>query len=142
MVGREKQDVAMILLEPDGYYTFLGVSKPTTTVAIEGKEPSTDASSIDEETIKKNYRKWSLKFHPDKGGDAEAFRLLNRAQKVLMNPKLRQQYNILGIDLDDDEEHHNEDKDGKEISSSQSIVQEIASNVLTGVIQVGVRTRK
>jgi len=99
--------------------------------------------------VKKNYRKLSLRHHPDKGGDVDTFRVLNRAQKVLTNPKLRQQYDILGIDLDDDEEeqhHANEDEQGADDKGQQStqggIIQEIAGNVLTGVIQVGVRTCK
>ena len=120
------------LLAPDGYYTYLKIPK---------------ADVIEEDQVKKNYRKLSLKHHPDKrGGDAETFRVLNRAQKVLMQPKLKQQYDILGLDLDDDEEHHkhddDEDDDGRvETSTTQGIVHEIASMALTNVLQLGVRTR-
>lgn len=169
----DSDDSALIeLLAPDGYYRYLGVTKPMAgAVPASAAEPSgneakkaasssssgstagnKNAATIDEDAIKKNYRKLSLKHHPDKaGGDADTFRVLNRAQRVLMNPKLRQQYDILGIDLDDDDEDHHqnsgnnnspEDGDGKETSSSQGIVQEIASTVLSGVIQLGVRTRK
>lgn len=148
----------MELLSPDGYYTYLGVPKPppsTTTSQLSSLSPSSTqlpSSKIDEDVVKKNYRKLSLRHHPDKaGGDVDTFRVLNRAQKVLTNPKLRQQYDILGIDLDDDEEeqhanddgehHQHHDTDEKEKQTVQgSIIQEIASNVLTGVIQVGVRT--
>jgi len=152
------------LLAPDGYYTYLGVKKPAPSSASDPlSTPSSsssaaaaaaDDSSIDADAVKKNYRKLSLKHHPDRGGDADTFRMLNRAQKVLTNPKLRQQYDILGIDLDDDEVemHHDDDghggsaagEDGKgeQPSSTQGIVQEIASTVLTGVIQLGVRTCK
>lgn len=84
-----------------------------------------------------------MKHHPDRnGGDAETFRILNRAQLVLTTPKLRQQYDILGIDLDDD----GEDKDGENMdgtagpTTSQGIVHEIASMALTSVLQMGVRT--
>jgi len=132
------------LLAPDGYYTYLGVAKPSTPAAVNGEKTAVDGV-LDEEAVKKNYRKLSLRHHPDKGGDADTFRLLNRAQKVLMDPKLRKQYDILGIDLDDDDEHHHHDENddaSKETSSSQGIVQEIAGAVLTGVIQFGVRTRK
>jgi curved DNA-binding protein CbpA len=141
-MSNSDSDSALIeLLAPDGYYTYLGVTKPLGSA--DGKEPS----AIDEDVIKKNYRKLSLKHHPDKGGDADTFHVLNRAQRVLMNPKLRKQYDILGIDLDDDDVHNHEnstaaeDDDGKETSSSQGIVQEIAGTVLAGVIQLGVRTR-
>lgn len=136
-------DSALIeLLAPDGYFRYLGVPKPMNSATSDAKVA---AASIDEDAVKKNYRKLSLKHHPDKGGSADTFRVLNRAQRVLLDPKLRQQYDILGIDLDDDDEDNSsnvaEDEDGKESSSSQGIVQEIASNVLAGVIQVAVRTR-
>jgi curved DNA-binding protein CbpA len=125
-------EAMMQLLAPDGYYVYLGIPK--------GPE-------VDEEVIKKNYRKLSLKHHPDKrGGDADTFRLLNRAQKVLAAPKLRQQYDILGLDLDDDDENANTtsdsaDDDQDQQTTSQGIVQEIASMALTTVLQMGVRTR-
>ena len=104
------------------------------------------------------YRKLSLKHHPDKsGGNVDTFRLLNRAQRVLMDTTLRKQYDLLGIDLDDDDEnvmdHSHEttttsndsskdDKDhhGTSSSSPQGVLQEIASNILAGVLQLGVRT--
>lgn len=87
------------------------------------------------------------KHHPDKpGGDVETFRTLKRAQTVLSNPKLRQQYDILGLDLDDDEVEQsgasagNEDGGAESQTSSQTIVQDIASAALTAVLQFGVRT--
>lgn len=123
---------AMItLLSPDGYYLYLGIPK--------------SEGGVDPDVIKKNYRKLSLKHHPDRnGGDAETFRMLNRAQKVLMSPKLRQQYDILGLDLDDDDDENaanggDESKD-EEQTTSQGIVHEIASMALTSVLQMGVRT--
>jgi DnaJ domain len=156
-------DAALLeLLAPDGYYQYLGVSKPAVAVAASTAPPSSHSkddpgatgtsasgSSIDEDLVKKNYRKLSLKHHPDKGGNADTFRLLNRAQRVLLDPKLRKQYDIVGIDLDDDDLHQgdNTDNDSDDPnkdasqSSSQGIVQEIASNVLAGVLQLGVRTR-
>lgn len=115
----------MQLLAPDGYYIYLGITKSET---------------LDDDLIKKNYRKLSLKHHPDRsGGDSETFRMLNRAQTVLTNSKLRQQYDILGLDLDDDD---NEDKkdDPDQPTTSQGIVHEIASMALTSVLQMGVRT--
>ena len=91
---------------------------------------------------------YSTKHHPDKpGGDVDTFRTLKRAQTVLSNPKLRQQYDILGLDLDDDEVEQNnasgaEDEDGgaEAQATSQGIVQDIASMALTTVLQLGVRT--
>jgi hypothetical protein len=154
------------LLSPDGYYTYLGISKPgsqgpATDTSSNGSGSSSGSSNsnaehkpltgssvpgIDEDAVKKNYRKLSLKHHPDKPkGDADTFRVLNRAQRVLMNPKLRQQYDILGIDLDDDEmEHDTDDADEKgddAPSTAQGIVHEIAGMALTSIIQLGVRTR-
>ena len=173
IASSDSESALIELLAPDGYYRYLGVTKPlvgpVSAAEPSGKEANTASSSsssstagnnnaaatvtaIDEDAIKKNYRKLSLRHHPDKsGGDADTFRVLNRAQRVLLNPKLRKQYDILGIDLDDDDEDHHqsssnndspEDDDGKETSSSQGIVQEIASTVLAGVIQLAVRTCK
>lgn len=90
----------------------------------------------------------STKHHPDKpGGDVDTFRTLKRAQTVLSNLKLRQQYDILGLDLDDDEVEQNNsggadgDNAAEAQTTSQGIVQDIASAALTAVLQVGVRTR-
>jgi curved DNA-binding protein CbpA len=132
-------EAMMIMLAPDGYYTYLGVKKETS---------SDNTSGPDIDLIKKNYRKLSIKHHPDKPqGDVETFRLLKRAQTVLSSPKLRQQYDILGLDLDDDEEEHNIDSstntdDGgpEPQTTSQGIVHEIASMALTAVLQFAVRT--
>ena len=89
---------------------------------------------------------FSTKHHPDKpGGDVDTFRTLKRAQTVLSNPKLRQQYDILGLDLDDDEVEQNnssgdnEDDAGAQ-TTTQGIIQDIASAALTTVLQFGVRT--
>lgn len=113
-----------ILLSPDGYYEYLGIPKPTSAemdaflgskFTNNNTEASTAAaSSIDLEKVKKNYRRLSLKHHPDrKSGNAEAFRMLNRAKVVLSNSKLRREYDLLGLDLDDDAEdddHEHEDE--------------------------------
>jgi len=166
----------MILWSPDGYYTYLGIPKPnsasaTNTTTTASNNDNNDGIDIDR--IKKSYRKLSLKHHPDRsGGDADTFRVLNRAQKVLTNPKLRQQYDILGIDLDDDENQNDDDNGGggdnntspsddSEVdgdgpsksrssssgstnnnSASQGIVNEMAQMALTAVLQMGVRTCK
>ena len=124
----------MELMAPDGYYRYLGIPKRE--------------MGVDEDVIKKNYRKLSLKHHPDRpNGDAGTFRMLNRAQKVLTSPKLREQYDILGIDLDDDDDDENrtggnatDGGDDQEQTTSQGIVHEIASMALTTVLQMGVRT--
>ncbi len=50
-------------------------------------------ASIDE--IKKNYRKLSLEFHPDRpNGNAEKFKQINEAYEILSNPQTRQQYDM------------------------------------------------
>jgi len=67
---------------------------------------------IDEDRVRKNYRKLSRRHHPDRpGGDADTFRLLHRAKRVLLDPKLRRQYDILGVDLDDEDEDVADDDD-------------------------------
>jgi hypothetical protein len=157
------------LLAPDGYYTYLGIDKPVAARPLNSDgDPSTEndnsssstPSGIDEEQIKKNYRKLSLRHHPDRPtGDADTFRVLNRAQKVLLNPKLRQQYDLLGMDLDDDEEETDSEhptnparntsdvvEDGEEGNSSSgsssmdNVMSQIAAATLATIFQVMVRT--
>lgn len=153
-VSDAPSDALMELLAPDGYYTYLGVPK-NSVATTEKKDDSAEerasltaggapVSSVDEDLVKKNYRKLSLKHHPDRPrGDVETFRVLNRAHRVLMDPKLRKQYDILGIDLDDDDEEHpdkTENEEGEAPSTAQGIVQEIAGMALATIIQVAVRT--
>lgn len=60
----------------ESYYKILNVS---------------ENASVEE--IKKNYRKLSLEFHPDRpNGNAEKFKQINEAYEVLSNPQSRQQY--------------------------------------------------
>ena len=160
------------LMSPDGYYKYLDVPKVESSASTTTRVPTPSSTlnnnnkdqeplvSIDVDRIKKNYRKLSRKHHPDRpGGNANTFRLLNRAQRVLLNPKLRQQYDILGIDLDEDddnegdEDYHIDDDDDEHDDSgkakkqrqekpttAQGIVQEIASMALMTMMQLGVRT--
>ena len=132
-------EALMTLLAPDGYYVYLKVEKPAAD------------KEIDEELVKKNYRKLSLKHHPDRrGGDEETFRALNRAQRVLLHAKLRQQYDLIGLDLEEDEDHHDHDDqhpadDEKKDENAppptpDTIVSHMASAALAGVLQAVVRT--
>ena len=130
---------AMIqLMAPDGYYKYLGVDKSVATASAD------EAPQIDLDKVKKSYRKLSLKHHPDKpSGDVDTFRLLNRAHRVLTDPKLRQQYDVLGLDLADeqvDEQHQEDDEKPQEATTAQTIITEIAGYVLTFVVQLLVRT--
>ncbi len=63
----------------ENYYEILGVSK--------------DAS---QEEIKKAYRKKAHKHHPDKGGDEEKFKKINRAYQVLSDKEKRERYDRFG----------------------------------------------
>lgn len=147
---------AMIeLISPDGYYTFLGIPKPTaadialtagdvSSSFLPSKEDENKNGGIDEADIKKKFRKLSLKHHPDKGGNADTFRMLNRAQKVLKDPKLRKQYDILGLDLDDEEDAASlhtagNDEDGEE-AASQGIVHEVATMLMAALMHLGIKT--
>lgn len=132
-------EAMMQLMAPDGYYVYLNIEKP-----------SSDKEEIDEVLLKKNYRKLSLKHHPDRrGGDEETFRALNRAHRVLLHTKLRQQYDLIGIDLEEDEDHHDHDEDKHEDdkkdenvppATPDTIVSHMASAALAGVLQAVVRT--
>jgi hypothetical protein len=143
------------LLSPDGYYTYLNIPKPDLPIGPKypGAEPEDNA--VDTDLLKKNYRKLSLKHHPDrKGGDPETFRVLNRAKIVLSSPKLRREYDLVGLDLDDAEEegehHHDVDADGEDKKKQQNsggsgtktetVMGHLASATLAGILQMVVRT--
>ena len=54
------------------------------------------SDSID--TVRKNYRKLALKYHPDKNPDGEEnFKKIAEAYEVLSDPKRRKQYDKTGI---------------------------------------------
>lgn len=63
----------------DDYYGILGVSKTASP-----------------EEIKKAFRKKAHELHPDKGGDAAAFKKVNEAYQALSDPQKRQQYDTYG----------------------------------------------
>ena len=44
--------------------------------------------------IKSHYRKYAKKYHPDKGGDEEQFKLIQEAYETLMDPIKRHEYDI------------------------------------------------
>jgi DnaJ-class molecular chaperone len=50
------------------------------------------------EEIKKSYKKLALKYHPDRGGDAEKFKLINRAYETLSDPEKKSRYDQFGTD--------------------------------------------
>jgi len=168
------EEALQILLSPDGYYKYLQITKPTpdamglkyqAAMSAGGGDISdnTKGSEIDLDQVKKNYRRLSLKHHPDrKTGDAECFRMLNRAKIVLSNNKLRREYDLVGLDLDDDvddPDHHQEEgasstsgtkengenskeeeKDGGSSSKTETVMGHLASATLAAVLQVVVRT--
>ncbi len=57
------------------FYQILGLSQDATT-----------------DQIYEQYLRLSLKYHPDKGGDTEKYRLVNLAYKVLKDPENRSKY--------------------------------------------------
>ena len=154
-------DEAMeVLLSPDGYYRYLSIAKPQIAAmglkyqaAMKaGDRGDENASEIDVDRLKKNYRRLSLRHHPDKpGGDVDTFRVLNRAKTVLSNPKLRREYDLVGLDLEDDEDEHQDDGssstgeagesgDDEGKGKTESVMSHLASASLAVVLQVAVRT--
>lgn len=179
VVALPTEEALSILLSPDGYYNYLGISKPeAASVGLKyedamkagGTGDAIGGGGVNLDQVKKNYRRLSLKHHPDrKTGDAEAFRVLNRAKVVLSNAKLRRDYDLVGLDLDDDAEddcgHHHEDSKGNSSESSEgqqnseaheddkndangggagskteTVMGHLASTTLAAVMQVVVRT--
>lgn len=59
----------------EDYYEILGVPE-----------------NADEETIKKAFRELAKKYHPDRGGDAEKFKKIVEAYRVLSDKRLRAEY--------------------------------------------------
>lgn len=103
------------------YYAILGVSK--------------DAS---QEDIKKSYRQKALKAHPDKGGDPEKFKEINKAYEVLSDPNKRKMYDEGGEDalrkqpgMPDPQEFFNMFFRGQQTGpvKSQTTVQEIHTSL-------------
>jgi len=66
-------------VDTEGLYKILGVSKSATV-----KE------------IKTAFRKAALKHHPDRGGDAEKFKEVEKAKEILLDPKKRNLYDKYG----------------------------------------------
>jgi hypothetical protein len=151
------------LLQPDGYYAYLSIPKQSAAATKSSSSsslhpnnnPTEHVTTIDEDLVKKNYRKLSLKHHPDRrGGDADTFRVLNRAKRVLLHTKLRQEYDLLGLDLDDDDDDDDPTNDDGDDSSSsphkdassggsssaESVMSHMASATLAAILQSLVRT--
>lgn len=61
------------------YYSILGVAK-----------------TASKDDIRKAYKKQSMKHHPDRGGDEEAFKKINEAYQTLSDPQKRQMYDQFG----------------------------------------------
>eukprot|EP00392_Amoebophrya_sp_AT5.2_P014877 g15048.t1 len=65
--------------EPFDPYRLLGVQK---------------SAGADE--IRRAYKKLAVRHHPDKGGDPEEFKKINRAYEILSDPKQKRQYDSFG----------------------------------------------
>jgi len=131
VVALPSDEALELLLSPDGYYTYLSIPKPDPSsltnpyldaALTAGTSSTPENSIIDLDQVKKNYRRLSLKHHPDRrGGNEETFRALNRAKVVLSSPKLRREYDLIGLDLEDDaEEVHHEEEDGSTVGGAKS----------------------
>uniref|UniRef100_A0A7S2KKY3 J domain-containing protein n=1 Tax=Skeletonema marinoi TaxID=267567 RepID=A0A7S2KKY3_9STRA len=162
-VALPSDEALELLLSPDGYYTYLSIPKPDPSSSLTNPYLDAENSIIDLDQVKKNYRRLSLKHHPDRrGGNEETFRALNRAKIVLSSPKLRREYDLIGLDLEDDaEDHHddhhassenasgdaskteNEDKEhsnNNNQNKTETVMSHLASATLAGVLQMVVRT--
>ena len=52
-----------------------------------------DENNFDMDILKKNYHKMCLKYHPDKGGCPEKFKLIQEAYEILSDENKRTMYN-------------------------------------------------
>lgn len=59
-------------------------------------------ASADE--IKKAYKKCALRDHPDRGGDTEQFKKVNRAYEILSDPEKKKRYDLYGENFCDQDE--------------------------------------
>jgi hypothetical protein len=74
---------------------------------------------------------------------------LERAKHVLLSDKLRKQYDLLGLDLEEDDhadESHQEDEDGntgdekKDSGTPDGVLGQMASSTVAAFLQMAVRT--
>jgi len=72
--GSDDEDV-----DTEGLYKILGVEKNAT-----------------EREIKKAFKKAALQHHPDRGGDAEKFKEVEKAKQILLDPQKRKLYDRYG----------------------------------------------
>ena len=56
------------------------------------------AQSASQEEIRKAFKKLAVKFHPDRGGDADKFKEINAAHEVLADPEKRKIYDKYGLE--------------------------------------------
>eukprot|EP00913_Durusdinium_trenchii_P020333 g19101.t1 len=57
------------------------------------------AEDAEQSAIKSKYRRLSVQYHPDKGGDPKVFNDIREAYEVLGDPEKRRQYNLGGMQL-------------------------------------------
>ncbi|CAD7970423.1 unnamed protein product [Amoebophrya sp. A120] len=90
------------IMQPGCFNPSMSDMKSCTDLCATGPTPYEDLGTHQHATdavLKQNFRKLSLKHHPDKGGDKVRFTAIREAMDVLSDSKLRRVYDMGGWDM-------------------------------------------
>ena len=117
-----------ILLSQDGYYKYLGIQPEL----VKNSDGEIMENIIDLNQVNNNHNLLSIMFE----GDPETSKVLHRAKTVLSNEELRRNYDVVGLDLEFEEDSKKSKQDSNEGKRLQSAAaRQIESDLLDVVGQ-------